>query len=117
MSAMDLISEILGSVSKLEGSKVKLEDLTNEERESLSQYATLLEKKTLTIEDVATFLRTRAKQIESELLDYDNSRDKDLFLKAEMRNIRVLQVVITSPEKSRQHAIQALEQSHGIKLK
>ena len=89
------ISEIL---TKL---KIKYEDLNVEERQTYTQWEQVLRGE-MTMEKVRGFLQAEVDRIEMEWSVPDNSKEKDNFLKAEMRVLKTLIAFMSSPERSKE---------------
>lgn len=82
----------------LENRKLKYEDLSAEEKKDYDYYSQVLNAPEVTIEDLRAFLPKQIERLENEQNDYQNSRDKDLFLKAQIRNLKMILAFIHSPE-------------------
>lgn len=73
-------------------------DLTEEERKTYDEYAQVLSQPDVTIDDLKKFIPTQVERLESEQNDYRNTKEKDLFLKAQIRNLKMIHSFIQGPE-------------------
>jgi hypothetical protein len=73
----------------LEKLNLKYEDLSAEERKTYQQWGEKLAELSL---------------VENELLSFENTKEKDLFLKAQVRNLKMLNAFIQGPEHRRKLA-------------
>lgn len=89
MSALHNLLEKLG---------LKYENLTEEEKKTYEQWTTELSQPEVTIDDVKKFLPVHIATLENEQNDYQNSKEKDLYLKACIRNAKMIQAFILGPE-------------------
>lgn len=89
MSALHNLLEKLG---------IKYEDLREDEKKTYEQWSSVLSEPDITIEDLKKFLPSYIANLEQEQNDYQNSEKKDLYLKACIRNAKMIQAFILSPE-------------------
>ena len=82
----------------LEKLGLKYEDLTEEEKKTYNSWASVLSAPNVSIDDLKKFLPVQIETIEQEQNKYDNSKEKDLFLKAQLRNLKMLHAFILGPE-------------------
>ena len=82
----------------LEKLNLKYEDLTAEEKKTYDEYTQVLSQPEITIDDLKKFIPTQLERLESEQNDYRNSKEKDLFLKAQIRNLKMIHSFIQGPE-------------------
>lgn len=85
------------------------EDLTTAERETLNGWLKIVTEKQVTVNDILTYCQRMIRTIEGELSEPDIPQNKDLFLKARLKNCLLLEQVITAPEKVRKQIEQALK--------
>lgn len=78
-------------------------DLNVEEKKTLEQWQKVLNKEDITIKDLKEFINSQVIMITEQLLTYDNTKDKDIYLKAQLRNFRMLLAFIDSPEKAKEY--------------
>lgn len=93
MSALHNLLEKLG---------IKYEDLREDEKKTYEQWSTVLSQPEITIEDLKKFLPSYIANLEQEQNDYQNSAKKDLYLKACIRNAKMIQAFILGPEQRKQ---------------
>jgi len=82
----------------LEKMGLKYEDLREDEKKTYEQWSTVLSQSEITVEDLKKFLPSYIAGIEQEQNDYQNSEKKDLYLKACIRNAKMIQAFILGPE-------------------
>lgn len=85
----------------LEKLGLKYEDLTEEERKTYTEWNETLVQSEVTIDDLKKFIPSQIEQLEHSQNDYQNSKEKDLFLKAQIRNLKMIQAFILGPEQRR----------------
>ncbi len=88
---------------------VNYEDLNAVEKETLSQWVQSLSTKQLNLESVKDYISEMIIAVEKELSSYDLPRNKDLFLKARLKNYLLLQDFLTSPDKAQKHIEESLK--------
>lgn len=86
---------------------LKYEDLIEEERETINSWIGALEQNALTLEKVREFIRSMRDSVEDELTKTGFNSKQDLFLKARLRNYKLIEALLDSPEKAKK----ALERS------
>lgn len=82
----------------LEKLKLKYEDLTEDERKTYDEYSQVLSQPEVTIDDLKAFIPAQLKRLQSEQNDYRNTEKKDLYLKAQIRNLEMIYAFIQGPE-------------------
>ncbi len=98
---MNVMDEVLVKMG------LKYEDLTTMERETLNGWYTSLQKNELTVAGIKGYLSSMRETVEQELEKFDNAKEYDIFLKARLKNYRLLEGFLTTPERARE----ALERS------
>lgn len=88
----------------LEKLNLKYEDLSEAERKIYQQWADSLSQPDVTIDDLKKFIPLQINILDKELNGYENSKEKDLFLKAQIRNLRMIHAFILGPEQRRKWA-------------
>lgn len=89
MSALHNLLEKLG---------LKYENLTEAEKKTYQEWSDVLSQPEITIEDLKKFIPTQLDVLEQQQTDYQNSEKKDLYLKACIRNLKMIQAFILGPE-------------------
>ncbi len=79
----------------------KYEELTKDEQKTVEQWAEGLGNKTLTIDDVKGYIASMRHSVEVEMTAWNLDKDQDLFLKARLRNLMMLDAFLTSPDKAK----------------
>lgn len=102
----------------LDGTGLKFEDLTHEERQTLRQWAEALSTKTLTLEDVKSFVSAQILALQRQLADLSEPetlwqwlfrRRRDMFVKARLRNYLMIQDFLSGPERAKAAIEQQLQ--------
>jgi hypothetical protein len=86
------------------------EDLKAEERKQYDIWTAVLNKPDFTIEDLKAFLPKEIERVSAELRKWDNNEKRELYYKAVLRNLEILTLLITTPEKQRQEQRAQIEQ-------
>lgn len=94
----------------LEKLNLSYDKLTAEEKKTYEQWSQILTQKEVTIDDLKKFLPSYIDRLEYDLNSYDNSEKKDLYLKAAIRNAKMMLAFITGPEKRREWLEKHIEQ-------
>lgn len=81
---------------------LRYEDLREDERATFEQWSKTLSAPAVSINDLKAFLPTQIAMLENQQNDYQNSPQKDLFLKAQLRNLKMIHAFILGPEKRRE---------------
>ena len=82
---------------------LKYEDLNSDEKETYRNWEEVLVNKEMTMENIKQFLNTVILQIETDLIQPDNSDKKDSFLKAQLRCYKTILFFIESPKQSKDY--------------
>lgn len=96
--------------SLLERLGLSYDKLTEEEKKTYQQWSETFTQKEITVKDLINFLPSYIDRLEYDLNSYENSKDKDLYLKAAIRNAKMIQAFITGPEKRREWLEKHIEQ-------
>jgi hypothetical protein len=102
MSILDKIFEKKGINS--------FDELTLEERKTYERWTEILDKPKISVSDIQTFLQKEDQRLQQELLDYQNSERKQIFLQASSRLTRMLIAIITAPEQEKKQLQVQIEQ-------
>ena len=92
----------------LEKFNLKFEDLSADERETLTTWSAAIQKSKVTPDGVRDFIISMRVSVEKELTKTDHNTKQDIFLKARLRNYLVLEGFLTSPEKAEEQLEQAI---------
>lgn len=82
-------------------SNLKYSDLTPDEKVTFEQKLSLLEKNVLTIEREREFIAHMRFLVEQELTKPHLSHDEDLYLKARLKNLMLLESFLMTPERAK----------------
>ena len=93
------MNNILQSTLKRLGVK-DVRDLTPQERQTYDQFEEVI-KRQVTVDDLKKMLPVLRGQLEDRLLDPENNTERDVFLKARIRNLKDIEAFITAPERNR----------------
>ena len=96
--------------SLLEKLGLSYDKLSEEEKKTYEQWSQVLTQKEVTIDDLKKFLPSYIDRLEYDLNSYENSKDKDLYLKAAIRNAKMILAFIIGPEKRKAWLEQHIEQ-------
>jgi hypothetical protein len=88
---------------------VQYEDLNTLEKETLTKWLENLSTKQLTVDSIKEHVTELIIAVEKELSAYDLPKEKDLFLKARLKNYLLLQDFLTSPDKAQKHIEESLK--------
>ena len=91
-----------------------IDDLKPAERATWMQWAKILGKTDVTIEDLKKLLPIELERARAELLKYENSKEKDLFHKAYITALETISKIIITPEKEREQLKAMLKQKYGL---
>ncbi len=92
----------MSALSKLlEKLNLKYEDLTAEEKKDYEQWSQVLSQPDVSIDDLKKFIPAQLEILEREQNSYENSKEKDLYLKAQIRNLKMIHAFILGPEQRR----------------
>jgi hypothetical protein len=91
----------------LEKMGLKYEDLSVAERETYNSMLVAVQKSELSIPKIKDFISSLKTTVENELTKPDVPDRQDLFLKARLRNLMLLDAMLSTPEKAKR----ALEDS------
>jgi len=94
---------------------VKYEELSHSEKETFKEYDVVLSAPEIEIKDIGRFIADQRLSISKQLSSYKNSKDKDLFLKARMRNIDLLEAFIVTPADNKTRLLTELKNRFKIK--
>src|SRR5690348_6787400 len=96
--------------SLLEKLGLSYDKLSAEEKRTYQEWSTVFTQADVTIDDLKKFLPSYIDRLEYDLNSYENSKDKDLYLKAALRNAKMMLAFITGPEKRREWLEKHIEQ-------
>ncbi len=99
---MGVVDDILMKIG------LKYEDLTEAERETLTQWTQVLQSNQLTLDSVRQFVRSLRDGVEQELTKTDFGSKQDMFLKARLRNLMLLEAFMVGPEKAKEAVDRAI---------
>lgn len=87
---------------------IKFENLTPEEKETLFIWESQLQKGKLTIERVKDNILQMKAAVENELTNTEHNSNKDLYLKARLKNYLLLEGLLTSADRAKQEIDKAV---------
>jgi hypothetical protein len=96
--------------SLLEKLGLSYDRLTEEEKKTYQEWSQVLTQPEVTIDDLKTFLPSYIDRLEYDQTSYENQPNKDLYLKAAIRNAKMMLAFITGPEKRREWLEKHIEQ-------
>mgnify|MGYP001612767173 CR=1 FL=1 len=77
-------------------------DLNDEEKRTFEQWQKVLDKDEVSVKEIKEFIDFQVALTTEQLLSYKNTKDKDIYLKAQLRNYRNLKSFIESPTKNKE---------------
>lgn len=95
---MSKVDELLESVG------LSYSELSKAEQDYYNQMSEAVQLKPITIDVFKAFISNLRETIEMELEKYDNTHDLDLFLKARLKNIRLIESFLLAPQKAKEAA-------------
>lgn len=104
-----MLSKILEKLGVKDYSQLK-----EQERQTYLQWAEILNKPDVTIEDLKKILPIERDKLIAELRKWENDPKKDLYLKAALRNLEMLTELIITPEKAREGLKARLEKQFNL---
>src|SRR5258708_6275611 len=94
----------------LEKLNIKYESLTEEEKRTYQQWSDTFTQGDVSIDDLKKFLPTYLDGLQHQQNDYDNKPHKDLYLKAAIRNAKMILAFISGPQKRKEWLQKHIEQ-------
>ena len=79
-----------------------IDDLKPAERATWTQWAAILAKPDVTIDDLKKLLPIELDRAKAELLKFENSKEKDLFHKAYITCLETISKIVLTPAKERE---------------
>lgn len=93
---MDIFSQILESFGIRD-----YDNLNEDEQVTLRSWVEKIEKAVITLDDVKQGVTAMKEAVEFELSNWKNPYDQDVFLKARLKNLILLDTILNRPEKAR----------------
>lgn len=87
---------------------LKLEELGKEEVATLTSWINVMQERQLTIEKVKGFVSSLKTAVEQELTHHTLENKQDIFLKARLRNLMLLEGFLSTPDIAKQQLEMAL---------
>jgi hypothetical protein len=85
----------------LKNKGLKYEDLSSEERDSLTEMVNAFQQSVLTVEKVRNYVTSMKEAVEEELTKMGHEVKQDIYLKARLRNLLLLEACLSTPEKAK----------------
>jgi hypothetical protein len=104
---MSLIDDVLTKFS------LKYEDLLDEERNTLDEWMSVLGKGELNVGSVKEYIAGMKDAVEDKLTQTGHNNKEDLFLKARLKNYKLLESFLTSRERARKSIEQQISAIAG----
>jgi len=95
---------------------INLEDLNEAERQTFERWSSDFESKPIDINSLKDFLNKELTRIDFELSDYKNDPVKDLYLKMQIRNYKIILGFINAPEMKREAVKAEINKRFNINL-
>ena len=110
------MDNILETILKRINPNLPYEELSEEERDTLLAMAENLKKGQLSLNDYKDYIQRMKYAIETELAKQDLDPKQDIFLKARLRNLMLLEVFLLAPDKAKaavEAAIETMKKKQG----
>lgn len=91
-----------------------IDDLKPAEKATYQQWAVVLAKGDITIDDLKKLLPAELERAHAQLRSFENSEKKDLFYKAYAELCQNITKIITGPTKEREQLKAMLKQKYGV---
>jgi len=104
---MDQLDEFLKKLG------LKYENLNSEERDTYTSWLKALQQGNLTTERVKEYISSLRSNVENQLTRFDVGKNEDIYLKARLRNLILIEAMMATPERAKR----ALEQALANNLK
>ena len=91
--------DILDKIAELTG--LKYEDLNAAEKETAMNWVRTISERELTLDDIRAFVLSMRRGVDNELATHKLSKEKDLFLKARLKNLILLEGFLNGPEEAK----------------
>ena len=91
-----------------------IDDLKPAEKATWMQWATILGKNDVSIDDLKKLIPIELERARGELLKYENSKEKDLYQKAYISALETISKILFTPEKERESLKAMLKQKYGL---
>ena len=88
---------------------LEYDKLTEEERSTLLTMSETLQKGELTVTSFKDFVQQMKYSVENELTKPDLNPNQDLYLKARLRNLMLIEAFLLSPERAKQAVERAID--------
>ncbi len=92
----DVFTEILESFGITDP-----ESITADEQAELFKWVEKVEKSVITLEDIKLGTKVMRESLEAEIINFDNKPDRDMFLKARLKNLLLLETILNRPDRAR----------------
>ena len=93
---MDIFTKILENFGIKD-----FDQLNSLEQDTLKSWVDKVEQATITLEDIKNGITVMRQAIETELVNYKNDFQKDLYLKARLKNMILIETILIRPERAR----------------
>lgn len=85
------------------------DSMTPDERETARQWVESVQQNQMTVDRIKDFIGRMRQSVEAELTKHDLSKEQDLFLKARLRNLLMLDAFLKTPEEAKKALQTALK--------
>lgn len=93
----------------LKENRIKYEDLTTAEKMELEKWEEAFQAGAVTVEKIKEYISLMIGGVENELAVYELPKEKDLLLKARLRNYLLLKAFVTAPDKAQKALQEAIK--------
>ena len=102
--------------SLLDKYKLKYEDLTPDEKETINVWAESLQKGQLTLSKIQEYIARMREEVSLKLSIAGLGKEEDMILKARLRNYILLEALLQSPAKAKEQIEKSLRAFSDKKL-
>lgn len=104
------MDNILETILKRINPNLTYEELSEGERDTLLAMVENLKQGQLTLDQYKEYVQKMKYSVENELAKHDLDPKQDIFLKARLRNLMLLEIFLVAPEKARAAVDAQIEQ-------
>jgi len=88
---------------------LKYDELNAAERETLHQWLDQVQKKEITVNDIREYIHKLRDNIEQEFTNWNLKKEQELFLRARLKNIMLIESFLLGPERAKKALEQAIK--------
>lgn len=89
-------------------------ELNDFEKQTFDSWQSVLSTKELTVQGIKKFIESQLSINQKEIMKFDNSVMKDIYLKAVIRNLTALDIFLNEKERTKKHLAKQLSEKFNI---